>query len=356
MATIKDVAARAGVSVSTVSYALNSTRPVSEEKRAVIEEAMRELQYRPNMIARSLASKRTRIIAIFFPYVDHGIGPSEIDLIMEAAKSALRREYQLVIWALQTNTEEELLGLVSQELADGVILMEVHLHDRRIPALKQRGVPFILVGRDRDKPEETFIDIDFFTTMMDCISYLRGLGHRNLVFINQSKKSLDAGYGPVVRTHQAFAYFCKNFGVEGQEVFCESDSAQVAMTVEGLLAGRRADAPEVPNSTAFISMNDKSLPGLIRGIENSGFRIPRDISIVSIVSSGGSVSCYLPGITAFEMDIHALMDAAAAQLIAKLNGRYAEITERLIPCILRERQSSGTAPQGKIIQGQGEVL
>jgi DNA-binding LacI/PurR family transcriptional regulator len=80
MATIKDVAAMAGVSVSTVSYAINGTRPISTGKEASIMEAMRKLNYRPNAIARSLASKRTHIIAILFPFVDHGIGLSEIDL------------------------------------------------------------------------------------------------------------------------------------------------------------------------------------------------------------------------------------------------------------------------------------
>ncbi|MDR0554578.1 MAG: LacI family transcriptional regulator [Treponema sp.] len=336
MATIKDVASLAGVSVSTVSYALSGVRPVSAEKMASIQTAMQELRYQPNRIARSLASKRTRIIAILFPKVEHGIGFSEIDLILEAAKSALRYGYQLVIWTLTANSAEELQELLTQELVDGVILMEVHLGDPRIGVLKKRRVPFILLGRDADKPEETFIDIDFFTTMMECFTYLKGLGHRNVAFINQSEKSFRAGYGPVVRTHEAFSYFLENFEIKGREFFCESDSAQVCAITEKLLA-------EDPGVTAFISMNDASLPGLIRGIEQRGRRIPQDVSIVSIVSSARPASNYLPAITAFEMDIHTLMDLAVTQLIAKLDGRYAELPERLIACVLRERQSAGAA-------------
>jgi DNA-binding LacI/PurR family transcriptional regulator len=266
--------------------------------------------------------------------VEHGIGLSEIDLIIEAAKSTIQHGYHLVIWTLRTNSEEELEQLTSQELVDGVILMEVHINDRRIGVLKKRDLPFILMGRDSDKPSETFIDIDFFTTMMDCITYLKDLGHRNLVFINQSDKSFNAGYGPVVRSHEAFDYFCKNFDIKGIEVFCDSDSARVCAVTEKLLA-------DYPGTTAFISMNDKSLPGLIRGIEKRHLRIPEDISIVSIVSSAGSVSSFLPAITAFEMNIHVLMDLTVTQLIAKLDGQYSEVSQRLIPCILRERQSAG---------------
>jgi DNA-binding LacI/PurR family transcriptional regulator len=104
--------------------------------------------------------------------------------------------------------------------------------------------------------------------------------------------------------------------------------------VEKLLA-------DYPETTAFICMNDKSLPGLIKGIEKKQFRIPEDISVVSIVSSAGSVSSFLPAITAFEMNIHILMDLTVTQLIAKLDGQYSELSQRLVPCILRERQSVG---------------
>jgi DNA-binding LacI/PurR family transcriptional regulator len=87
-------------------------------------------------------------------------------------------------------------------------------------------------------------------------------------------------------------------------------------------------------------MNDKALPGLIRGVEKQGLRIPEDVSIVSIVSSEGAAALFLPPVTTFEMDIHTLMNAVITQLTAKLDGRYAELTRRLFPCILRERQST----------------
>ena len=79
MATIQDVAKRAGVSVSTVSYAVNGTRPISEETRQRIFAAMQELGYRPHALARGLASKRSRIIALLFPTPERGLGITELD-------------------------------------------------------------------------------------------------------------------------------------------------------------------------------------------------------------------------------------------------------------------------------------
>jgi DNA-binding LacI/PurR family transcriptional regulator len=334
VATIKDVAAMAGVSASTVSYALNGNRPISEVKKAAITEAMEKLHYRPHAVARSLASKRTRIIAILFPREDHGIGFSELELIMRAAVSTTSRGYHLVIWVLQTNDEEELYQLTHQALVDGVILMEVHTSDRRVALFKDWNIPFILLGRDSETPTESFIDVDFATTMMRCISYLKDLGHRRIAFVNQSAHSLKSGYGPVVRTHRAFEYCKANFDMDGREFFFESDPEYARDKTQTLLSKQ-----SVP--TAFIVMNDRALPGIIKAVEESGRRIGTDISLVTIVSAGSAVSYYLPALTAFEMDSQAMMEAAVDQLIAKLEGRYSELTTRLIPCVLREKNSAG---------------
>jgi DNA-binding LacI/PurR family transcriptional regulator len=339
MATIKDVAAMAGVSVSTVSYALNGNRSISERKKLAIKEAVQKLGYRPRAIARSLASGRTHIIAILFPPVDHGLGLPEIDLIMEASKDVMARGYHLVIWTLQTNNPDELVQLISQELVDGVILMEVHRKDRRIAVLRDAGIPFILLGRDEDAPGETYIDIDFFTTMMRCLVWLKELGHRRVVFINQSRKSFRNGYGPVVRTHRAFAELCRSLEMNGREYFCESDGEAVLGRMKEILGAS-------PGATAFVVMNDKALPGIVSGIMKQGLSIPGDISVVSIVSSTAAASYMLPRLTLFEMDIGRLIEAVVSLLIAKIEGRYAEIPERLVPCTLREHQSTGPAPSG----------
>jgi DNA-binding LacI/PurR family transcriptional regulator len=89
------------------------------------------------------------------------------------------------------------------------------------------------------------------------------------------------------------------------------------------------------------------LPGLIKGIEKRRLRIPEDISIVSIVSSGGVSSSFIPSITVFEMNFRTLVDLTVTQLIAKVEGRYTEIPLRLIPCVLREGESTSRVPPGQ---------
>jgi DNA-binding LacI/PurR family transcriptional regulator len=336
MATIKDVAAKVGVSVSTVSYALNDTRPISAEKKELILKAAKELHYRPRAIARSLASKRTHIIAMLFPAVERGLGLSEIDLIIRAVTEAMGRGYHVVIWTLQSAGDDELRELLAQELADGVILMEAHKRDRRIPILKDMGVPFIILGRDDAAPAESSVDVDFCGTMASCVSYLKDMGHRRIDFINQSEKSFNDAYGPVVRTHEAFHDCRTAFGIDGREYFWGREPETVRRRIESLLE-------EQSGASAYIVMNDKALTGIIAGIAGAGLRIPQDISLVSIVSSAGSASFFLPALTAFEMDINTMMEAAVSQLIAEIERPSIGLSSRLVPCVLRERGSAAQA-------------
>jgi DNA-binding LacI/PurR family transcriptional regulator len=87
VATMQDVATLANVSLSTVSYAINKTRPISAATRERIERAMVELDFRPNAIARSLASKRSRILALNFPGIENGLGAT----VMEFVPARLRQ-------------------------------------------------------------------------------------------------------------------------------------------------------------------------------------------------------------------------------------------------------------------------
>jgi len=120
-----DVAKRAKVSLSTVSYALNGTRPISEETRQRVTNAMEELGYRPHPLARGLASKHSRILAILFPAIERGLGITELDFVASAANAASKNGYHLVVWSADTNDPAELSELTQQGLVDGVILMEV---------------------------------------------------------------------------------------------------------------------------------------------------------------------------------------------------------------------------------------
>ena len=165
MPTMHDVARRAKVSISTVSYAINGTRPISEETRQRIFAAMEELGYQPHALARGLASKRSRILALLFPTSERGMGSTDLEFIIGAADTARELGYNLVLWTSEINDEVELRQLLQQGLVDGVVLMEVHLHDTRIDYLRAVDFPFSIIGRCADLTGIAYADIDFEQTV-----------------------------------------------------------------------------------------------------------------------------------------------------------------------------------------------
>src|SRR5512147_2519624 len=118
MPTMLDVAKRAGVALSTVSYALNGTRPISEETRQRIFTAMEELGYRPNALARGLASKRSRLIALLFSAPERGRGITELEFVTGAVNAARENGYHMVLWSFEVRDENELRQLIQQSLVD----------------------------------------------------------------------------------------------------------------------------------------------------------------------------------------------------------------------------------------------
>src|SRR6187431_659768 len=96
--TMREVANAAGVSIATVSFVVNNSKRVAPETRERIERAMTELGFRRNIVARALASRRTQIIALVYPVLEHRLSGSITEFITSAARAASAAEYHLVVW------------------------------------------------------------------------------------------------------------------------------------------------------------------------------------------------------------------------------------------------------------------
>ena len=168
MATITDVARLAGVSVSTVSYVVSGTRPISVSTSRKVRAAMDELGYQPNAFARGLASRRTRTLGLMFPTPERGLGVTELEFITSAAQACRRAKYQMVLWTTQIHESAELKALTGSGLVDGVIVMEVRLVDERVDLdaslitdQRKRAVGRILdslPAKDRDVLRMVFLE------------------------------------------------------------------------------------------------------------------------------------------------------------------------------------------------------
>ena len=334
MPTMLDVAKRAGVALSTVSYALNGTRPISEATRQRIFAAMDELNYRPHALARGLASKRSRIIALLFPVSERGLGFTEFEFVASAADAARENGYHLVLWPSDMHDLDELRQFTQQGLLDGMIVMEVRANDERISLLRELGFPFSMIGRCADTTGMGYVDINFDQTVQETVSYLAGLGHTHLAFLNQAQTLFEEGYGPAVRAQTRFEQAIQAAGLTGLTRFCHAAPQDGYAVFKELLAA-------CPNLTALVAMNERAVPGVMRAIAERGWCIPDDFSIVVIVSSVRMAEMIVPPLTTSDAPAAELGRLGVELLIQQLEGQEQSMPQVLVPCHLVVRGSSG---------------
>lgn len=339
MATMLDVARRANVSLSTVSYALSGTRPVSEATKARIEQAMVELEFRPNALARGLASRRSRTLALIYPVMDTGFGGTVAEFVTSAARTAREAGYHLVLWPFGAGEQDEIGDLVHQGMADGVLLMEVCLQDERVRSLHAAGTPFTMIGRTADVDGLTFVDIDFDRTVADAVAHLVDLGHERIAFLNHSARSRDAGYGPTVRAEAAYRREMAARGLPAHHTLCHESPGAGRAAMAGLL-----DAE--PGLTALVAMNEPATFGATVELQDRGLRIPDEFSVLSIVSSPGVGAMSNPPLTTMHSPGAELGRLGVSALLGLVDGAARLPEPVLVPCRLEPGGSTGPAPAG----------
>jgi DNA-binding LacI/PurR family transcriptional regulator len=333
---MQQVADKARVSISTVSFVVNNTKAVTPETRERVLQVIEELGYRRNRMARALASRKSHILALIYPMLDHR---NHHAFVESAATAAEEHGYNLVLWPLHSdNVSTEISSLIEAGFADGVLLMEVQLDDVRVAHLREAGAPFALIGRTRELAGIDYVDIDFERTTETAIDDLAELGHRDFALVIEDLSGTPlAGYAPPVRTEQTFRSAIADRGLRG-EVFRVPHERRATSAVAGEILAAQ------PRPTAIISMHDEASLALLGTLPRHGVEVPGDVSIVTIATSASLAALAQPPLNTYVAPGHELGRAAAEALIARLEGRDGPATQVLVACTLHEGASVGPAP------------
>lgn len=307
-ATISDVAAYAGVTKSTVSHALSGKRPVSAETRGRIEQAIEALGYRPHFVAQRLATGHSRAIGFVYPLYGPEFGGLEMKFIAGAAGVVNQARYAFVLLTPPDRRGDNLTRFIESGLLDGVILMQARLHDARVEALRQAGIPFVLIGRCQDNTGLTFVDLDIDLALRLCVDHLVGLGHRDLAYLHLDDPELSFA----ARATQAYAAACRAHGLAVELAACELAADSGAEAVSALLARR-------PELTALIVWNDLAAWGAIQGARYLGRRVPEDLSVICFDRTT-IANVMLFQVTAIDIHPREMAAEAARLLLAQLEG------------------------------------
>jgi DNA-binding LacI/PurR family transcriptional regulator len=302
---IGEIARRAGVSRSTVSYTLSGKRTVSPETRQRIQAVIDELDYQPNAAARALKEGRTRTLGLVIPPASLRLTSVQLGFVASVVEAAARADFDVLLSPSGGDHDRSFERVVSGRRVDGVILMEIRLRDERVTRLEQTGLPFVTIGHTAHPAGTWWVDLDYATLVARCVHHLADLGHRHIALVNRSAELVAAGYGPSQRALAGFTEAVTHRGLTAVDLCCGDDPASGSACLEEL-RDRHADV------TAIVTINEAALPGIQRGLDLAGLTVPRDLSIAGVVAAHWAED-FRPPLTA--ADVPTEMGAHAVDLL-----------------------------------------
>jgi DNA-binding LacI/PurR family transcriptional regulator len=331
-ATIVDVAARAGVSKSLVSLVLTGSSSVSPESRAAVLEAVEALHYRPNAMARSLARQRSRMFGVL---VSDLRNPFFGDIVSGLQARAVALGYTLVFTTGERVPERESLAIDAMlELrVDGLVLAAPRVTDELIDRVG-REVPTVVLNRriHTDACDSVTNDDELGGRIV--VEHLTGLGHRRIAHIDGG-----AGAGAAPRREG----FLAAMRVQGLER--EAQGVEGSYTEEGGYQGARELLRRGPRPTAIFAANDLAAIGVLSAVEEAGWSVPADLSLVGYDNSSLASLRHL-SFTSVDQSAAEVGSMAIDRLAERVGGRLEPRHETVEPRLI-VRSSTAGAPRAR---------
>lgn len=323
MANIHDVARVAGVSISTVSYALSGKRSVSEKTRERIDSAVRELGYLPNAAGRMLAGARTQILAVTAPLRADTYAPAHMAFVLAVATAARRYDYDILLL-----TEDEatsgLQRVTSSRLVDGIIVLDVAIDDERIDVIRNLSTPSVLVGVPGEPAGLTCVDLDFEAAARLSADALADAGHRSVGLLGHPAAVYERGSNFAHRFRSAFLEHARARGLQAAFAMPGPGPAGAADAVDALI---RSGA----GVTGLVMHCEESLQTrALARIAEAGLSIPGDLSVLSACSSFDT-SSFSPPLDVIPLVAADSCDSAVALVMSALEGRREPHVELVTP-------------------------
>jgi DNA-binding LacI/PurR family transcriptional regulator len=332
--TMDDVARRAGVSRALVSLALRGSTKVSASSRDAVRRAADELGYRPNLIARNLASKRTRTFGLLINDLHNPYFPGVADGIKRAAEA---RGYRLLLNSAFLNDDDETRAIETfmDYQLDGVILTGARVAATVIERAA-RSIPIVVVSRPMDSDAVDTINNDDFLGAQLVVEHLIGLGHRHICHIDGGR-----GAGAALR-RAGYEATVRHAGLTPQVFSAAFTEASGALAAQQALAGEQA-------FTAVFAGNDLSALGALDALEGAGLVVPDDVSLVGYDNTSVGALRHI-GLTSVDQHREQLGELAIDALVERVEQGRTQALHRVIPPSLVVR--STTAAPSDLVSRQ----
>lgn len=272
MASMRDVAELAGVSISTVSRVVNKTVSVDKETRRLVEEAIRATGYRPNLLATGLRSRSGKLIGLAVPEIAH----HSFELFIQYTEEYVRaNEYGLILGDTKNDPETEatFIDNLIRRSVDGIIFIRVSDESRALEMLDSTSIPYVVLDRGATSANAPTVVMDNVAAGKLAAKYLLSLGHRRCACLTGPLnvplcRERLSGFVETIET--AGIEYTQEWTFEGDFKF--QTGVEMAKQVTKI----------TPRVTAVWAQNDLMGIGLISGLFDQGWSVPADLSVVGV--------------------------------------------------------------------------
>jgi len=332
MTTMIDVARLAGVSGSTVSHVLNGTRPVSDDVRRRVDDAIRETGYRRNGLARSLATQRTQTLGLAISVLSNPYFGSLVNTIEKAATAA---GYTIVLADTHDDPERELgaVGSLLDRQIDGLLLAPAAgdgAESRVLSIIRASHTPLVMIDRFVDYPCDQFAP-ENHEPVRELTRHVIDLGHRRIGAITGVE-----GLSTTRERTEGFHSALRDGGLDPSSALVESGQSTVRGAYDA--ARRMLQSPRPP--TAIVSLNNAMTIGVMQALRERALKVPRDVALVGFDDFEWADS-FEPRLTTMAQDIETMGSRAIRTLLERVSGADAPFVSESIKPFFKHRDSCG---------------
>ena len=334
-ATIKDVAALADVSYQTVSRVINNHPSVNDRTRDRVQQAIAELDYRPNLAARSLPRRRSHIIGLIVPYnADYLFrDPHLLAQISAIDAQANAHDYNLLLSTAGDSNSglEAYQRFIRNQVADGALVLETAVIDEGSQLLAEQNYPYVCLGFSA-RPDAYTVVHDGGTGAQKATNHLISKGHRRIGIIDGPPMGAVAGLKQRMDGHK--------LALEEAGICFDPDMVAYGDYTRysgQLAADKLLSLPNPP--TAIFAFNDRMAMGAIAAFKAAGLRVPQDIAVVGFDNIPAAVD-FTPPLTTVKQS-GTDMGRVATQMLLKLIAGEPVFEQRVVlPADLIIRESA----------------
>lgn len=305
MPTLKDVARESGLTVGTVSRVLNNRGYISEQTRAKVYEVMKQLNYQPNEMARSLSKQQSNIIGLIVPHITH---PHFAKMIHAIEKAASRNNYRILLFSTsyKDKKEEKYIEMCQSNRVAGVILCNGALNAEKLTNL---GCPVITIDHSTSAGTAS-VECDNYQGGVLATQHLIDQGCRHLIHLAGIPDEIMPGDERI----QAFIDICEKNGAAHHEFASPTsyDEADCYAMIEQILV-------QHPDTDGIFASSDVLAAQVIQVCHHRGIQIPQQMKIVGFDDVNIAAFTY-PELTTIHQPVEQMAEAAVSFLVQALSG------------------------------------